>query len=337
MSGQFQPRLVTELMREKPEPLTWVWEPFIPTGSLTVLSAYMKVGKSTLAYALAIAVAQGRQFLGHPTIGGPVLILGVEEHLRDVLLRLEHFGHRENDPIHLHTGALEPSELPSVRAFVESQGVRLVILDTLANYWDIENENDNAAVTKAVRPFLDLAHQEGTAVLLLHHDRKTGGEGGRGIRGGSALLGLVDQALLLDKRQGGKKTDRTLRTLGRYAESPSEFHLRLEEDKYIPLGTSEELTRAGRMERVEAVLNETPQTVERLSERTGLSMGQIRAALKSLDGSRRVAWQGGVRGNPRVYCRPDPNSVHSDAAPLGSDTQQVSSDPAAQLIEAEAA
>src|SRR5262249_19272640 len=42
--GAFRPRLVTDLIREKPQPLTWVWEPFIPTGALTILSADMEVG-----------------------------------------------------------------------------------------------------------------------------------------------------------------------------------------------------------------------------------------------------------------------------------------------------
>src|SRR5438034_11554038 len=105
----------------------------------------MKVGKSTLAYALALAVAQGRPFLGHSTIGGPVLILAVEEHPRDAILRLQQFGHRDNDPIHLHTGLLKSDEIPYVRSFVKKHGIRLVILDTLATYWNIEDENDNAA------------------------------------------------------------------------------------------------------------------------------------------------------------------------------------------------
>src|SRR5215470_15046573 len=84
----------TELLAEAPAVLRWVWKPFLPEGCLALLAAFMKVGKSTFAYALAVALAQGRSFLGFTTQRAGVLILAVEEHERDVRLRLERFGMR---------------------------------------------------------------------------------------------------------------------------------------------------------------------------------------------------------------------------------------------------
>ncbi|MBI4240238.1 MAG: AAA family ATPase, partial [Candidatus Rokubacteria bacterium] len=232
--SNFRPVSAAELLAREPEAVAWVWEPFLPEGGLALLAAFMKVGKSTFAYALAVAVAQGRPFLGYPTRQGGVLILAVEEHPRDVKLRLQRFGMRPEDPIYVHAAPLESTRvtLHTLREFVLERGVSLVLLDTLGRFWRVTDENANAEVVRQVSPLLDLARETGAAVLLIHHERKSGGEDGRGIRGGSALFGLVDQALLLDRGQGGAEPRRVLRTLGRYDETPRELILELDEDEY---------------------------------------------------------------------------------------------------------
>src|SRR5438128_2619117 len=119
----FHPVSADELLNNEPEPVVWVWHRFIASGRLTLLSAYAKVGKSTFAYQLAIAVAQGRPFLDLPTTQGPVLILAVEEHAQDVQRRLHLFGVQAGDPIHIHTGPLGPDDLPVVEAFVRKHRI----------------------------------------------------------------------------------------------------------------------------------------------------------------------------------------------------------------------
>src|SRR5262245_32180576 len=103
--SNFNPVKASELLMQEPEPLTWLWDSYLPVGSLSLLAAYMKVGKSTFAYALAVAVAQGRPFLDYGTKQGPVLILAVEEHPRDVRRRLERFGLSKSDPLYVHAAA----------------------------------------------------------------------------------------------------------------------------------------------------------------------------------------------------------------------------------------
>ena len=76
----FRPVSAATLLAEEPKPIPWIWEHFLPEGALVLLVSFMKVGKSTLAYPLAIAIAQGKPFLGYPTKQGGVLILAVEEH-----------------------------------------------------------------------------------------------------------------------------------------------------------------------------------------------------------------------------------------------------------------
>lgn len=45
----FRPKTAAEILRADPEPIVWVWEPFLPEGALALLAAFMKVGKSTFA------------------------------------------------------------------------------------------------------------------------------------------------------------------------------------------------------------------------------------------------------------------------------------------------
>src|SRR5262249_38894958 len=93
----FQPVTAEQLLAERPDPMIWTVEPYLPEGTLALLVAYMKVGKSTFAYHLALAVAKGEPFLNGATKQGGVLILAVEEHRRDAKLRLGKFGLRASD------------------------------------------------------------------------------------------------------------------------------------------------------------------------------------------------------------------------------------------------
>ena len=75
----FNPRRASDILAEELQPIDWVWEKYIATGDLFLFVAYMKVGKSTFTYPLAIAVARGIPFLGYPTKKGGVLALALEE------------------------------------------------------------------------------------------------------------------------------------------------------------------------------------------------------------------------------------------------------------------
>ena len=96
-------------------------------------------------------------------------------------------------------------------------------------------------MTAEVSPLLDLAHEGNVAVVLIHHERKSGGEAGRGIRGASSLFASADQILSLDRRNGNLENQRTLRTIARYQESPEELIIELVGDNYRCLGTAKEL------------------------------------------------------------------------------------------------
>jgi AAA domain/Bifunctional DNA primase/polymerase, N-terminal len=319
----FNPRSAADLLGAPAPPVEWVWKPYLPEGALVLLAGFMKAGKTTFAYPLIRSVAQGKPFLGSPTQQGGVLVLAVEEHPRDVQRRLERFGVSANDPVEVHTGPLDesPATFTALKEYVQDRRIRLVVLDTLPAFWGIEDENDNAKIGKAVRPWLALARETGAAVLLVHHESKAGGEGGRGIRGASSLFGLVDQGLLLTVPPGASSTNkRILSAFGRYSETPPKVVIELDDTDYTLVGTSPEAAKAADAERILVKLpTDESWSIERIRKETDLTDKRIREALASL-GEKVIRDGLGVKGNPHLYRRV-PDSIPSDSCPIGKESE----------------
>ncbi len=221
----WHPLSAAEILTMSTPQISWVWQDLIPQGALFLLCAFMKVGKSTLAYRVALAIVQGLVCLGRETTKTGVLILAVEEHLRDIRRRMERFGMTSDMDIYVIVDRGQARDLDKIREFIKAQNIGLILIDSLSRWWDVADENNNMEVLRAVSPLLDLAHDDsvGVSIGLIVHERKSGGEDGRGIRGGSSLFGLVDQAIILDRRPGETSNKRLLKTLGRYEDSPKEI------------------------------------------------------------------------------------------------------------------
>ena len=68
-----------ELLSEPEEEHAYIWDNTLISGGLSICSAKPKVGKSTVARNLAVAITQGETFLGRETIKGKVIYLCLEE------------------------------------------------------------------------------------------------------------------------------------------------------------------------------------------------------------------------------------------------------------------
>lgn len=281
------------------EATRWVWHNLLPAGAFVVFSAFPKVGKSTFLNALSLAVGRGEPFCGFATTRCGVLILDVEESRADLANRFVEFGLAGDDPVWAHAGTLlnTPENWRAIYQFIQDNGVGLVLVDTLSKWWSIEDENDNAAIIRAATPLLDLARATGACVVAIHHTTKAGGEGGREIRGGGALLGIVDQALVMSKGQG--QGERHLKVLGRYADSPKELLVKLHDGVYTLLGEGEDAEHQARVERVRGeLLKGVPMTVEALGEALGMKGAAIRRACRVLEAEHVGS---GKRGDPMRY------------------------------------
>ena len=77
-----------------PEPVEWLWEPYIALGKITVIQGDGGEGKTTLATAIAAAVSRGDALPGrHNAISGDVIFQNAEDGIADTIVpRLERFG-----------------------------------------------------------------------------------------------------------------------------------------------------------------------------------------------------------------------------------------------------
>ena len=302
---------ISQLFSEVAEEMEWLWEGMLPTGTLAALVAFMKVGKTTLAFQLAVAVARGELFLGFPTKQSGVLIISLEENkilLRD---RLRKYGATDTDPIwvmyrpDLWKDAKKPGFYDELRHFCISNGIGLIIIDSLSRFAMFKDENANAEVTRFMNLPLTLAHDTNTVVLFLHHESKAGGESGRGIRGAGSILGAVDVALTMSRVVGNSPNDRTFEVLGRYQEyAPGKLRLSYENGSYISDGLEEEQSLAAKKDKVLGALNEVPRKVEEIAESAVLGSKPTRTALQALFTDKKVGREGdGKKGDPHKYYR----------------------------------
>ena len=85
MGKKFVTKTVSDILSTVMEPKEKIVQDLIPQG-ICILAGPQKVGKSFLALDISVSVALGRPVLGHETVQGECLYLGLE----DTYLRLQH-------------------------------------------------------------------------------------------------------------------------------------------------------------------------------------------------------------------------------------------------------
>lgn len=289
------------------EPIAWLVDDFLPERSLCLLSSYPKVGKSTFASAMSIAVSRGEPFMGYQTRHRPVLWISVEESERDILRRFRIMGAQASDNIRYHTHPFPNTKdaLASLRQEISEICHGLVILDTWNTFSSVKDENDNAEVIRAAGPLLDMAHETGSCIYLLAHSRKSEGDGGRAVRGASSLLGLVDHSYELGRRQGGGSNDRTIKYVGRYSEITPELVITLDGDTYLATGRPMDLSHEADAEKVLSCLStETAMSEAAIIQASGLKRMNVRRSLNRL-GRDINRTQTGPKREPILYTLPE--------------------------------
>jgi hypothetical protein len=292
---------LNELLREPTEDVSFIWEQTLPTGGFSICSAKPKVGKSTLARNLAVAVARGESFLGRPTKKGKVLYLCLEEKRSEIANHFRKMG-VDSDQILIYTGTTPKDVLDDLKLSVAEHVPVLVVIDPLSRVLRVPDFNDYGAMARGLEPLIDLARVSECHILALHHDSKMDRSGGDALLGSTALFGAVDCHIQLKKREGG----RTLLTTQRYGDDIPETVIELNKETGTVSATGD-LSEFIRRKAKEAILAEIGD-VEELNEGTikgrveGFSHGEIAKALRELVGEERLNRKGeGVRGKPFMY------------------------------------
>jgi len=197
-----------EVLEESLEPPKWVLEGWIPWGKVGLLGAVSDQGKTWLAMGLGVSLATGQPFLGIPTkpYGCGVLYITFEDdEPQDIQRRIqalkatygEHWTEREELDLRRNLQFLTPTwtpgsstalwelqaEVKDVVEGMEGQGITpaLVVVDTLA-YVNGEGESNVVEAQRVWQAAMGIARTHNVTVLLVHHLRKAGTNGGDEVR-----------------------------------------------------------------------------------------------------------------------------------------------------------
>ena len=293
-------------LRVQQENPTWVVDGLILQGGLTLLIGKPKVGKSTLARSIALAVALGRPILGRQVRQGPVLLMTHHREdppaaVREHLLKM---GVREGDdvPLYIADGV---QTLGDIVPWVETNRPALIVIDTIARYMSLDDVNDYVKVLAALGPLQDIARRHGTAVLALHHAPKSGDDRETidSPLGSTALAGAAD--IVMRYRRTGDR--RILQSVSRFGDDTQETVITLDPDGWpTAIGSLQEV-QANEEERavLDALAANGPMTKDELRDALGRKAVDLVHALQALCRQGRIIRTGsGRRGDPYRYALP---------------------------------
>lgn len=128
-----------------------------------------------------------------------------------------------------------------IKEYCKKQQIEFVIIDTVSEFWSVNDENKATEVTQALMP-LNFLTEDNIAVLLVHHFRKSGGTQGTAARGSGALSSKVDIIVDFTRYEDSEETTkRKLSCLSRFDETPKEIVLDYVNGTYQVLGSSGEV------------------------------------------------------------------------------------------------
>ena len=197
-----------DLCRMATEHVDWAIEGLLRGSGIMLLAGRAGAGKSMLARNLARSVGQGGSFLGRRCVQGPVLWVGLEEPVETLREHLELMGGAALN-IMYRLDPFRGDQLEWLRAAVELERPRLVIIDTIASFAGIENICDYSQVERATAPILELRTKYGTSFCLNHHTNSA-----NTVYGGPAWERVPDTILILTKNEDGTRFAKSVKNRG---------------------------------------------------------------------------------------------------------------------------
>jgi hypothetical protein len=194
----FTYRRADEAMAEDYDPHDWLVDGMIPrlTG-YTMLNSKPKVGKSTFARSLAVAVSNGDDFLGKATAQVPVMYVsfpfeGDEEQNARELKKLGKAA-----PNLWISGKWERSVsrddvIQTLVHIAKDVKPGLIVIDTVMKMLRMKDVKDYAEVQEVLAPLYHVLEPLGSHFLFLHHEKKGGVDDV--IESGLGSIGLAGSA-----------------------------------------------------------------------------------------------------------------------------------------------
>jgi DnaB-like helicase N terminal domain/AAA domain len=295
--------------------VAWIAKGLVAKGSITELGAKVKAGKTTLVLEMVRAVLDGERFLDLPTVKTAIVYLTEQPStsFRQSMNRAHLLGREDFHSLFFSEtyGLAWPQVAAAAFAQCKRVGAGLLVIDTLSQFAGLtgDRENNSGDALEAMLP-LQQGVADGTGIVLVRHERKSGGDVGDSGRGSSAFAGAVDIVLSLRKPEGNSpKNRRLLQSLSRFTETPNDLLIELTDAGYILLG-----------ERRETALKDAKDAIFRIAPRVEAEAIGLEDITKAAELTRPTAQRAidelvrdgqlirngkGKRGNPFRYSIPE--------------------------------
>jgi hypothetical protein len=183
-------------------------------GTVSCVVSKPKVGKSTFARGLCLAVARGVPFLGRNTRQGSCIYLALEERHEEITADFRAMGAEGTEPIEVHADAAPVSAILALVDLVRRQRPALVVIDPLFRLAHIRDEKAYAEVYAALGPLIDLARETGTHILVTHHSGKSPKVDPIDSPLGSTAIGGAAATTIVLNRRESYRTVQTVTRIG---------------------------------------------------------------------------------------------------------------------------
>jgi hypothetical protein len=301
-----------DLLKKPETPVNWVLENVLLVGGVSGVFAKPKVGKSTFARNLCLAVSRGEEFLGLKTTQGECIYLALEEREEDIRKDFLLMGADGSEPIYVHAASAPAEGIAALCDLVRDRKPILVVIDPLFRLAHIRDEKAYAETYAALGPLIDVARETGTHVSFTHHSGKGAKTDSVDSPLGSTAIGGAVSTLIVLKRSRDRRTMETVqRVRPDIPETILEFNT---ETHQLALGGTRFDAECEECEQEILEFLEVstePQTQEQIRGSIEGQTKTIRAALTGLVKAERVARTGdGKRGKPYLYAFPDTGSEY---------------------------
>jgi AAA domain len=184
----------------------WLWYGYLGAGMVTLLTSQWKSGKTTLISILLQRMGLGGQLAGLAVAPGKAAVIS-EEGLSDWNRRCGKLAMGDHVSFFCRPFANKPRRaqwqglLDAMLELRHTEGLDLVVIDSLSVFLPGHDENAAAAIVESLLP-LSALRDLGVSVLLVHHPKKGATLKGQAARGSGALASFVD--ILIEKNWHGK-------------------------------------------------------------------------------------------------------------------------------------
>jgi hypothetical protein len=213
-AGGFRLERLGDLLSKPDVPPDYLVDGLLVRGTVSAIVAKPKVGKSTLARLLCLAVATGNEFLDRSTVQGACIYLALEERQEEITADFRAMGADGTEAIDIHADTAPAGAIFALVDLVRNQRPALVVIDPLFRLAHIRDEKAYAEVYAALGPLIDAARETGTHILVTHHSGKA--QKGDAIDAplGSTALGGAVSTLIVLKRSDSYRSIQTVQRTG---------------------------------------------------------------------------------------------------------------------------